>query len=76
VATRSKSGVPRRGNCADHNARSEYMAQSRIIREYSTDDYAVAWTCIAKAMMTTTTTIMTIKVKKVKSGTCYSAAYT
>jgi len=28
VATCSKSGVPRRGNCVDHNARSEYVVQS------------------------------------------------
>jgi len=25
VATCSKSSVPRRGNCADHNVRSEYV---------------------------------------------------
>jgi len=29
VATRFKSWLPRRGNCVDHNVRSEYMVQSR-----------------------------------------------
>jgi len=28
VVTCSKSGVPRRGNCVDRNARSEYVVQS------------------------------------------------